>query len=118
MDEEQNAFGVLFAKSVPHILEKIFFSLDYRSFQTCFKVNSVWNQLLSSQPYQKWFKHMMSANGRGWSILVYGLAPATEDNTIRQLFGQFGAVKVSITCLLLKTIYRAIPGLCELGVKI
>ena len=114
MDEEQNAFGVLFARSVPHILEKIFFSLDYKSFQACSKVSSAWNKELSSQRYQKWFERMMSANGIGWSILVYNLAPDTEDNTIRQLFGTFGAVQVSSTCLLLKTIYRAIPRLCEL----
>ena len=117
MDEEKNAFGVLFAKSVPHILEKIFFSLDYKSFQTCLKVNSAWNKELSSQRYQKWFERMMSANGIGWSILVYNLAQDTEDEILWQLFGRFGAVKVSSTCLLLKTIYRAIPRLCELDVK-
>ena len=29
------AFNKLFNKSVPHILEKIFLSLDYASFKTC-----------------------------------------------------------------------------------
>ena len=53
------AFDILFSRNVPHILEKIFFSLDYESFQACFRVNSAWNELLSSQPYQKWFKRMM-----------------------------------------------------------
>ena len=49
----QCAFEMLFTRNVPHILEKIFFSLDYESFQTCFKVNSTWNELLSSESYQK-----------------------------------------------------------------
>ena len=49
----QCAFEMLFTRNVPHILENIFFSLDYESFQTCFKVNSTWNELLSSESYQK-----------------------------------------------------------------
>ena len=49
----QCAFEMLFTRNVPHILEKIFFSLDYESFQTCFKVNSTWNELLSSESYKK-----------------------------------------------------------------
>ena len=48
-----SAFEMLFERNVPHILELIFFSLDYRSFQTCVKVNSCWNKLLSSKSYQK-----------------------------------------------------------------
>ena len=45
-------FGTLFNKSVPHILEKIFFSLDYDSFKSCRKVCKTWNILLSSESYQ------------------------------------------------------------------
>ena len=43
------AFDKLFAKSVPHIVEKIFFSLDYESYQECFKVSRTWNELLASE---------------------------------------------------------------------
>ena len=102
MERGESPLEKLYARSVPHILEKIFFSLDYKSFQTCLKVNSAWNKELSSQRYQKWFERMMSANGIGWSILVYNLAPDTEDNILWQLFGAFGAVQVSSTCLLLQ----------------
>ena len=49
----QCAVEMLFSRNVPHILEKIFFSLDYESFQTCFKVNSAWNELLSSESCQR-----------------------------------------------------------------
>ena len=102
MDEEQNAFGVLFAKSVPHILEKIFFSLDYKSFQACFKVSSAWNKELSSQRYQKWFERMMSANGIGWSILVYNLAQDTEDEI---LWFRMSTVAANCSLLLLNPSY-------------
>ena len=53
------AFEMLFVTNVPHILEKIFFSLDYRSFQTCFRVNSAWNELLSSEYCQKRLTKML-----------------------------------------------------------
>ena len=44
-------FDALFKRSVPHILERIFFSLDYDSFSACDKVCKVWNDLLSSESY-------------------------------------------------------------------
>ena len=47
-------FDALFTvTNVPHILEKIFFSLDYGSYEKCFEVNSAWNQLLTSEIYQR-----------------------------------------------------------------
>ena len=46
-------FGTLFAKNLPHILEKIFFSLDYTSYNRCMLVSKIWNKLLTSEPYQK-----------------------------------------------------------------
>ena len=47
------AFDTLFSKSVPHILEKIFFSLDYASFKNCLEVCSEWNGLLTTKQYQR-----------------------------------------------------------------
>ena len=46
------AFNMLFTKSVPHILERIFLSLDYESFKECLKVSKVWNLLLTSVAYR------------------------------------------------------------------
>ena len=46
-------FDRLFAKSVPHILEKIFFSLGYDSFKKCREVCKAWNELHSSESYQQ-----------------------------------------------------------------
>ena len=47
------AFDKLFTKSVPHILEKIFFSLDYESYKESLKVSDTWNKLLLSESYLK-----------------------------------------------------------------
>ena len=47
------AFEKLFTKNVPHILEHIFFSLDYTSYKTCLNVNTIWHKLLTSKRYLK-----------------------------------------------------------------
>lgn len=47
------AFDTLFKMQVPHILEKIFLSLDYDSFKECMEVNSTWKALLKSESYLK-----------------------------------------------------------------
>ena len=54
-----SAFDLLFATNVPHILENIFFSLDYVSFQTCYKVSEVWDKFLSSKSCQKLLEKML-----------------------------------------------------------
>ena len=46
------AFNILFTKSVPHIIEKIFLSLDYESFKNCMEVSKTWRSLLSSERFQ------------------------------------------------------------------
>ena len=47
------AFDKLFFMNVPHILERIFFSLHYESYKTCMHVNTKWSKLLKSDAYQK-----------------------------------------------------------------
>ena len=51
--ESSCAFDTFFNMNVPHILEKIFFSLDYDSFKDCMEVNSTWRELLKSESYLK-----------------------------------------------------------------
>ena len=46
-------FDTLFTRNVPHILENIFFSLDYQSFKTCMNVNEAWKALFSSDAYKR-----------------------------------------------------------------
>ena len=47
------AFDELFKRNVPHILEKIFLNLDYKSFKECLEVSKAWNELLTSAPFLK-----------------------------------------------------------------
>ena len=49
----QCEFQKLFRRNVPHILEMIFFDLDYYSFAACGKVCKAWRQLFSSQSYKR-----------------------------------------------------------------
>jgi len=46
-------FDRLFARYVPNIHEKIFFSLDYESFKSCLEVSKSWNDLLKSDSFMK-----------------------------------------------------------------
>ena len=45
-------FDTLLTKYVPHILENIFFSLDYKSFKSCLQVNRKWKELIMSEAYK------------------------------------------------------------------
>ena len=45
-------FDIVFTKNVPHILEKIFLSMDFQSLNKCFEVNNAWNALLTSESFQ------------------------------------------------------------------
>ena len=49
---KQVNFVTMLSKDFPHIVEKIFFSLDYESYKNCMKVNSEWADLLTSERYE------------------------------------------------------------------
>ena len=55
-------FDKLFAKSVPHVVEKIFLCLDFRSFQNCLEVSTSWKDILSSNSFLKKGKSVFSTN--------------------------------------------------------
>ena len=57
-------FDTLFNMSVPHILEKIFFPLDYDSFVMCQRVCKTWNSLHSSEPYQTRSKTLLDKKNK------------------------------------------------------
>ena len=46
-------FNLLHTQNVPHIIEKIFLSLEYQSYKTCHSVSHSWRELLTSQTFQK-----------------------------------------------------------------
>ena len=84
---ECNGFDTLFEKSVPHILERIFFYLDYESFKTCGDVCKVWKDLLTSQTFRRKAKTMFSGE-----ILKAELCEIT--------FLDFAEIKI-ISCILI-----------------
>ena len=43
------AFDILFTKNIPHILEKIFLSLDFESFKQGRNVSKAWNEIFTSE---------------------------------------------------------------------
>ena len=47
-----SAFDKVFSRNLPHILEKIFLSLDYRSFTNCLDVCRSWNELFLSDSFK------------------------------------------------------------------
>ena len=52
----------LFTKSVPHIFEKIFFSLDYKSFKSCLQVSKSWNDIMTSDRFQEFGNNSFCEN--------------------------------------------------------
>ena len=113
-------FDALFTKTnVPHILEKIFFNLDYESYKKCIEVNSTWNKLLTSERYRRKAKHvfhediqkdedkLVGASGGGQAeevlkLLSSGLVDVNCDNghspalRIAALYGRKKVVKILI----------------------
>ena len=48
-----STFDIFFTRNVPHILEKIFFALDFESYKKCTEVSNTWNELLSTESFKK-----------------------------------------------------------------
>ena len=65
-------FGILCVfVPTPHILENIFFSLDYESYKTCLEVNDAWNKLLTSDLYQVKGKSVFSGEISADEVLLH-----------------------------------------------
>ena len=65
-------FDILFTKSVPHILEKIFFSLDFEDFNTCIGVSTIWKELLTSESYLEKAKSVFRGEEKLWQAAKEG----------------------------------------------
>ena len=53
-------FGEVLPRDVPHILEKIFFNLDYESYKRCLEVCKTWKELIMSQLVQRKAKNIFN----------------------------------------------------------
>ena len=72
-------FDILFKNYVPHILEKIFLSLDYESYKNCIGVNYTWKNLLTSESYQRkgksvFHEELLDDEGELWKAAREGNA--------------------------------------------
>ena len=75
-------FDLLFKKSVPHILEKIFLHhMDYDSFKSCLLVNKTWRNLLTSEP----FKRMGKSRFEEWLLKAASAGQADAVHHLLQL---------------------------------
>ena len=70
------SFAPLFDKHVPHLLEKIFFFLDYDSLTKCSEVCLVWAKLFNSTLYQNKLRRKYLAP---WTTLKMILDRTRED---------------------------------------
>ena len=93
--EEECAFKMLFAKNVPHILEKIFLSLDYMSYRTCLDVSRSWHELLTSERLQR---RMMSVyNDQYWDE-QNKLLQASKDGEVDKVRRLLSNGMASVNC--------------------
>ena len=79
---------MLFDTYVPHILEKIFFYLDYASYKECLEVSVTWNKLLTSESYQKKGKlvfhdELQEDQKKIWNVAL--ARKGSEDEVLRLL---------------------------------
>ena len=77
----------LFTRNVPHILEKIFFSLDYESYKKCLEVSNTLKELLLTESFKK------------KAALVYKLEISDDEIELRMqsYHGNIDAVKKLIS---------------------
>ena len=111
-------FERLFKRNVPHILEKIFFSVDYHSFKKCLQVTKSWNSLLTSELFLRRGKYafcediqkdLLQAAERGNVDLIRGVLSnfmvdinfMTESNTSPLIIAACGAGNIHVVQILL-----------------
>ena len=86
-----SAFEKLFTTSVPHILEKIFFSLDYESYKACHEVCKDWNELLSTESFKRKANTMLTENGEK-------LRRAIREESLDEIFRILSKGMVDVNC--------------------
>ena len=52
-EKTKSPFDTIFKRNMPHILEKIFFYLDFESYLKCIEVKNTWKNMLLSDSFQK-----------------------------------------------------------------
>ena len=89
------AFNKLFSKNIPHVLERILFSLDYESFKACGEVNVALKELLTSQPVQKKAQTVFST---GIAEDVDRLLRASKEGDVDEVARVLSGGMVDVNC--------------------
>ena len=88
-------FDSLFTKNVPHILEKIFLSLDYESFKNCLEVSKACKEQLTSELFQRKGKFVYKAE----LLLDEGkLIKASRDGRHNEVKRLFSSKMLDVNC--------------------
>ena len=89
------AFHTLFSKNVPHLLEKIFFFLDYESYKRCLEVSKVWNDLLTSDSFQMKGRSVFRTEIVKDDMYLFDAAEEGDKNKVQKLLST-GMIDVNI----------------------
>ena len=80
-----SVFEALFSKNVPHLLEKIFFCLDYESYKRCLEVSNVWHDLLTSDSFKKKGKSVFHSKILNDVCYLYDAAKEGDKDKVKKL---------------------------------
>ena len=83
-------FGAQSERDVPHILEKIFLSLDYNAFKKCQEVSKDWKNLLISEPFLERGKTIFCEQIRN------DLMHSTKEGNIDKIIKLFSRFRIDV----------------------
>ena len=92
-DMNTSASVKLFTKNVPHIFEKIFFSLDYNSFMICMKVNNSWSEVLTSESFKRIGKFVFRED------IARELYRASDDGNLKEVRNIISSDMADLNCI-------------------
>ena len=82
------AFDKLFTKNVLHIFEKIFFSLDHKSFKASRMVCKTWTAIFLSVPFQRKAREMEEMEEDERSLSISTFTPFPDHEEVRKLLAK------------------------------
>ena len=80
-----SAFDALFTKSVPHILERIFLSLDYESLKSCLEVSITWMEIIKSRSFHKRAKYLFQEEISKDEVILWQKSWAGNTKAVKRL---------------------------------
>ena len=88
-----SGFAALSGISVPHILEKIFFSLDYESFKICMEVSNSWKKMLTTETFRRMGKSVFCKN------IKLELYQALRDGNLKDVRSILSSSMADVNCI-------------------